>query len=286
MIVTLGRTVGNYDYIITGNRKYVYRVTVGASDFVSDCAFLNIHNVSNPSGLRFVIYDATGSAGSPGALVAASDELLSLTLGTNWFHFTSPVTLSAGAVYYFGVHSPTAIELSCVGGASTGYYAADTYSDGTSSTFGTAVSSALELVAGLLNIESGIAVERLTGSVVLSPPLSVSSLTGVTVLSPPLSVSSLTGVAVVQPWPVPIAVVANALLTIVATRPRTASAVISEGTVKTITANGFIDGAHVGGLADATISVDSPLTTTRYAPLYPTVYDSGSYAPYDPLDYQ
>ena len=285
MISVLGRTSGNYAIETGGDSKYVLRVTVGSSAFVSDCGFVVIREAAIfACGMRFIIYDAMGVSGRPGNLIAVSEAVPTAVPGTNWFRFASPVTLAANTTYYVGVHFQNTIKPVWMAVSTGGYSASDTYSDGASNAFGSSI-SAFELVAGLMNIASGVNMEAATGLAVLATPLSVGNVsglavlatpfsvgnatglavlstpfsvgnvTGLAVLSPPFSIGNVTGLIVIQPWPVPIEIVANAITYLTFTRSITANAVTAV-TFRDLTARCYVTISITG----PEITVDANIT--------------------------
>jgi hypothetical protein len=74
--------------------------TAGTVDYV-----IGVVTTAQSSSNRAVIYDDTGSGGSPGNLLGASTILTSIANGENKFTFSTPVAYSAGATIWIGIYN-------------------------------------------------------------------------------------------------------------------------------------------------------------------------------------
>jgi len=119
---------------ILANRVAVFKVipttTISATKLTVFLA-----NTYASAKVKGVIYDATGSGGTPGTLLRATAELTGPLINGNDLTLTSSLILNAGVTYYIGVHVDTQITVYTRTAASSGYSATQTYASGPPSTY-------------------------------------------------------------------------------------------------------------------------------------------------------
>jgi hypothetical protein len=90
-------TVGNISTTLAANTAY-YAPFPGASGTLGNLTFgMNANFTGN---IKFAIYDNSGTAGAPGAIIATSNAVNNPTAGLNTATFASPPTLVNSATYY------------------------------------------------------------------------------------------------------------------------------------------------------------------------------------------
>lgn len=152
-MTTFGRTgTGNASGTVTGT-QYVSKFTMGGSNLTVVHAYVCLGDNEIPGKLKFTIY--ADSAGVPSTLIATSEEVTSF-MPSGWvtFFFASPPTLTAGTVYWLGIHADTATTFRYQSGTGTRYSVSRSYASGPLSPWSGGTSASNELCAYVDDVAS------------------------------------------------------------------------------------------------------------------------------------
>jgi hypothetical protein len=97
-------------------------------------AFLQVNTTNSTAKMKLVVY--ADSAGSPGSLIAASNEVVGPTAGWQHFVFGTPVSITAGTQYWYGTFADSVVVVKRTGPSNAKANAA-TYAFGVPTTFPT-----------------------------------------------------------------------------------------------------------------------------------------------------
>jgi hypothetical protein len=145
------QTVGSKWTAATGNAKRASRFTAASTLSATQVrAYLDGRSgVTGSQAVRAVIY--ADNAGAPATRLASSAAVtISSGRAAGWVTFTLPssLTLNANSSYWIGLHTGTTASVARFAGASVTSalrYNNDTYSDGATSSFGTANTDATRM---------------------------------------------------------------------------------------------------------------------------------------------